>query len=122
MAATVLRHDHEMESFVNRIAVVTGGGSGMGRELVRQLAAEGCDVATCDVSEASMDETVAIARAGAPGKVRVTTLRADVSEEADLVRFRDHVAAEFGTEHIDLLFNNAGIGGAGSFTLDPREE
>ncbi len=46
-----------MSGFADKLAVVTGGGSGMGRELVRQLAAEGCSVATCDWNAERVGET-----------------------------------------------------------------
>ncbi len=111
-----------MENFQGRIAVVTGGGTGMGRELARQLSAEGCHVAMCDVSAENMDETVALCLADAPAGTRVTTFVADVSDEAQLQAFRDAVVADHATDHINLLFNNAGIGGGGSFVADPRGE
>jgi NAD(P)-dependent dehydrogenase (short-subunit alcohol dehydrogenase family) len=111
-----------MRDFSGRRAVVTGGGSGMGRELVVQLAAEGCAVAACDVSEESLDETRALAEKGAPPGTRVTTFVADVTDEAQWQRFRDHVASAHNTDSINLLFNNAGVGGGGSFVADEREQ
>lgn len=111
-----------MEHFTGRIAVVTGGGTGMGRELVRQLAADGCHVAMCDVSADDMAESQAIAVAGAAAGTRVTTFAADVSDEAQLLAFRDAVVAEHATDHINLLFNNAGIAGGGSMITDSRAE
>jgi len=112
-----------MKDFAGKIAVVTGGGSGMGRELVRQLAAEACNVAMCDVSEEGMAETRRLCEAaGLPQGLRVTTHLADVSDEAQIERFRDDVAERHGTEKIHLLFNNAGIGGGGSMFAHSREE
>jgi NAD(P)-dependent dehydrogenase (short-subunit alcohol dehydrogenase family) len=111
-----------MESFAGRLAVVTGGGSGMGRELVVQLAAEGCSVATCDVSPEVLAETKQLAEQGAPPSVRVTTHMCDVADESSVEGFRDEVLAQHQTDHINLLFNNAGIAGGGSFILAKREE
>src|ERR1035441_696243 len=111
-----------MERFEGRIAVVTGGGTGMGRELVRQLAAEGCHVATCDVFADAMAETKALALEGAPSGTRVTTFGADVSNESQVLAFRDAVVTELATDHVHLLFNNAGIGGGGGLVNDDRAE
>jgi NAD(P)-dependent dehydrogenase (short-subunit alcohol dehydrogenase family) len=110
-----------MESFAGKRAVVTGGGSGMGRELVVQLAAEGCSVATCDVNDAALAETTARAEAGAPRGTKITTHRCDVSNETQVLAFRDEVVAAHG-EVLELLFNNAGIGGGGSLITDSRED
>ena len=93
----------------------------MGRELVRQLAAEGCDVAACDVSAESLDETRALAEKEAATGTRVTTFVADVTDEAQWQGFREHVAGAHSTESINLLFNNAGIGGGGSFLVEDRD-
>jgi hypothetical protein len=111
-----------MEQFAGRIAVVTGGGTGMGRELARQLSAEGCHVAMCDVSAENMAETKALCEAQARDGTRVATFVADVSAEAEVDSFRDAVAHELATDHVNLLFNNAGIGGGGSFVDDDRSE
>jgi NAD(P)-dependent dehydrogenase (short-subunit alcohol dehydrogenase family) len=111
-----------MRDFARKIAVVTGGGSGMGRELVRQLATEGCHVATCDVAEDDLAESKALAEESAPPGTNVSTFVADVADEAAVLAFRDDVRTAHDSEHINLLFNNAGIGGGGSFVRDSREE
>jgi NAD(P)-dependent dehydrogenase (short-subunit alcohol dehydrogenase family) len=111
-----------MESFTDKLAVVTGGGSGMGRELVRQLAANGCSVATCDVNAQSAAETAAIAGAGAQHDILVSSHVCDVADETQVQRFRDELLAEHASSHVDLVFANAGIGGGGSFVTGSREE
>jgi NAD(P)-dependent dehydrogenase (short-subunit alcohol dehydrogenase family) len=112
-----------MKDFAGRIAVVTGGGTGMGRELVRQLVDEGCNVAMCDVSGSAMAETRRLCEAQKLLQgLRVTTHIADVSDEAQVNRFRDEVATAQDTDKIHLLFNNAGIGGGGSMIANDRSE
>jgi NAD(P)-dependent dehydrogenase (short-subunit alcohol dehydrogenase family) len=110
-----------MDSFTGKIAVVTGGASGMGREIVRQLAAEGCHVAMCDLSVEEMGQTRELALADAPEGTTVTTHVCDVSDESSQLAFRDAVVSQHQTDHVNLLFNNAGIGGGGSVITDPRE-
>jgi NAD(P)-dependent dehydrogenase (short-subunit alcohol dehydrogenase family) len=112
-----------MKDFAGKFAVVTGGGTGMGRELARQLVAEGCNVAMCDISADAMAETKRLCELEKlPQGLRVTTHIADVSIEDQLRRFRDEITLEQGTDKIHLLFNNAGIGGGGSLFTNTREQ
>jgi NAD(P)-dependent dehydrogenase (short-subunit alcohol dehydrogenase family) len=112
-----------MKDFAGKIAVITGGGTGMGRELARQLVAEGCNVAMCDVSAEAMAETKRLCEVEKlPQGLRVTTHIADVSIEDQLKRFRDELIEQQATDKIHLLFNNAGIGGGGSLFTNTREQ
>jgi NAD(P)-dependent dehydrogenase (short-subunit alcohol dehydrogenase family) len=112
-----------MKDFNGKLAVVTGGGTGMGRELVRQLVAEGASVAMCDLFADNMAETVRLCAAdGQPQGVRISCHVVDVGDEGQTRRFAEEVAREHETDRIHLLFNNAGIGGGGSFVQAEREE
>lgn len=110
-----------MKDFNDKIAVVTGGGTGMGRGLVLQLAQEGCHVATCDVLIDNLEETLQLAKEANPD-VTVTGHTCDVGIEDDIKRFAEEVREQQETDHINLLFNNAGIGGGGGFVNGPREQ
>ncbi len=108
-----------MQDFNNKLAVITGGGTGMGRELACVLAELGASVAICDVSAENMAETASLASVAED--CRITTHLCDVSSEDQMNAFRDEVVDQHQTDHINLLFNNAGIAGGGEFVAGDRD-
>lgn len=107
--------------FENRIAVLTGGASGIGLELMLELVRRGVHVAACDINAKALEAAVRKARKINPD-VRVTAHFHDVADEKAVVRFAKQVVKEHGTDAIHLLFNNAGVVGGGSFVVGAREE
>lgn len=110
-----------MKDFNGKLAVITGAGAGMGRQLALQLAAEGCHLALGDISLANLDETRRLCQANTQG-LTVSTHICDVSDKAQVQAFADAVKNAHDTQSINLLFNNAGIGAGGSFIKDSEED
>jgi len=111
-----------VKDFRGKLAVVTGAGTGIGRALACQLASEGCHVAFCDVFVETMADTQRACEELAPAGTLISTHQCDVSDETQVLAFRDAVVQQHETEHIELLFNNAGMGGGGSFLEDDRAD
>jgi NAD(P)-dependent dehydrogenase (short-subunit alcohol dehydrogenase family) len=102
-----------MSSVRGKVAVVTGAGSGIGRQLAFELAKRGARLALSDVDELGLGETAD--RAEALG-AEVYTARVDVSDRQAVLAHADAVAAHFGVVH--QVYNNAGISGGGRSVLD----
>ena len=96
-----------MRDLNGKVAVVTGGGSGIGRETVLALAKHGATVAVADLDLGRAQSVVAEVTA-AGGKA--SAHKVDVSSEAEFKALRDEVLAAHGV--VDILVNNAGIGPA----------
>ena len=96
-----------MKSFSGKVAAVTGAGSGIGRELVIQLARADCNVAASDINGAGLDQTVELARQVAAADVTITSKVLDVSERASVHAWADEVVADHGK--VNLVINNAGV-------------
>lgn len=99
-----------IRDFKNKVAVITGGGSGIGRAIAQVLAARGCNIALVDVSRKGMQETRELI---CKHDVKVSTHVTDVSNRESMKSLAGRVARTHG--QINLLFNNAGITYAKSF-------
>jgi NAD(P)-dependent dehydrogenase (short-subunit alcohol dehydrogenase family) len=102
-----------------RVAVVTGGASGMGRSSVLRFLDEGASVVVADLNESTGKETLELA-AGQKASERIHFIRTDVSREADVEAMVELAMTEFG--RLDVVFNNAGVGGALGSLLETEVE
>lgn len=93
-----------MKDFKNKVAAITGAGSGMGRSLAVLLAARGCHVALSDINEKGLAETVKLLDGTG---VKVTSQKLDVADKAAVFAWADKVAGDYGK--VNLIFNNAGV-------------
>jgi NAD(P)-dependent dehydrogenase (short-subunit alcohol dehydrogenase family) len=92
-----------------KVAVITGGASGMGLATVNRYLEEGARVVIADFNADTGEKALAAARAEGFGD-SVTFIRTDVAREADIVAMLDEAVDQFGG--LDIVFNNAGVGGA----------
>jgi NAD(P)-dependent dehydrogenase (short-subunit alcohol dehydrogenase family) len=102
-----------------RVAVVTGGASGMGRSTALRFLDEGASVVVADLNEGTGKETLELA-ARQKASERIRFVRSDVSRETDVEAMVELAMTEFG--RLDVMFNNAGIGGALGSLLETEVE
>lgn len=105
-----------MQDFSNKVAAITGAGSGIGRALALNLAARGCHLSLSDINCDGLDETQALL---ARYPVKVTTTPLDVSDRDAVFAWAEQTAADHG--RVNLVFNNAGValsGTVGSLSVE----
>ncbi len=106
-----------MKQLKNRVAVITGAGSGMGRALSIGLANEGCSLALVDFDKKGLDETRKLLDAS---NVKITSHVADVTDRKKMESLPEEIIKEHG--RINILINNAGVGLYKTITDVPIED
>ncbi len=98
-----------MKNFNNKVAAITGAGSGIGRALAMELAAENCHLALSDIDSTGLAETCKLLE---QFNIKVTSQTLDVSDKDVVFQWADTVVADHGK--VNLIFNNAGVALAGT--------
>ncbi len=107
-----------MERFTDKIAVITGAGSGIGRELALSLAQDGAHLSLVDIDRQAVDAT---AEKCTTHTSNISVHQCDVTDQARVDEVAGEVLRHHGSSHVNLLFNNAGIGLTESFLTGDRE-
>ena len=97
-----------MKSFRNRVAVITGGASGIGRAMADRFARQGMRIVLADIEAPALERAVAEMKSRGANVIGVRT---DVADSAQVQALADQALATFGAVHI--ICNNAGVGGNG---------
>ena len=93
-----------MKNFKNKVAAITGAGSGMGQQLAVLLAKAGCHVSLSDVNEKGLAETVELVK---PYNVRVTSKKVNVAKLEEVRTWAEETEQNQGS--VNMIFNNAGV-------------
>jgi NAD(P)-dependent dehydrogenase (short-subunit alcohol dehydrogenase family) len=106
-----------MQNLESKVAVITGGASGIGRAVAEKAAAEGMKVVLADIEEAALKEAERALTSQGADAIAVVT---DVSDAASVRELRERALAQYGAVH--LVHNNAGVGGGGPIWDVPEED
>ncbi|MCJ8160901.1 SDR family NAD(P)-dependent oxidoreductase [Acinetobacter zhairhuonensis] len=93
-----------MKTFNNKVAAVTGAGSGIGQQLAVLLAKQGCHLSLSDINEQGLAKTVELLK---DSNVRVTTQKLDVSDREAMRVWAEETVQDHGS--VNMIFNNAGV-------------
>ncbi len=99
----------------NKVAIITGASSGIGRATALRFAREGASLVLADVNEGALNETAKLAE---PEGIKMLVMKTDVSLENEVKRLIDAAFASF--KEVNILCNNAGI--IGNHALNPEEQ